>query len=194
MTEIISAQGFYQAWLDTVTERRIALSSVWRKAGEFTSCIKGSENCVMSDVAKRLSLLCYPHDYYSIDTILYKPEDMTPGIKPNTYWFRDIRVAFEHENNFKGGLFQEVSHLLITNCDLRVLVTYPNEDTEHELQYLHKIISGNRQAQEISERENFLIIFGYETDFAWEGLIYKHDNWKSLTTDKETQQVTAALQ
>jgi hypothetical protein len=185
--EKVTAQLFYQAWLDTVTDRRDSLLTIWRKAREFTSCIKGSEDCVINEVAKRLSLLCYPYDYYSIDAILYKVEDLTPGIKPNTNWFRDIRVAFEHENNFRGGLFQEVSHLLITNCDLRVLVTYPNEDTEKELHYLHEIISGNRQSQEISEKENFLLIFGYETDFTWEGLVFKQDKWKLLTIDKETQ-------
>ena len=115
-----------------------------------------------------------------MDTILYKPEDKTPDINPNTYWFRDIRVAFEHENNFNGGLYQEVSHLLITNCDLKVLVTYPNDDIENELNYLHKIISGNRQSKSISDEESFLLIFGSEGDFSWDAYVYKTDNWKQI--------------
>jgi hypothetical protein len=63
---------------------------------------------------------------------------------------------------------------------LRVLVTYPNEDTENELKYLHEIISGNRQAKSISDEESFLIIFGYETGFEWEGFMYKEENWKRI--------------
>lgn len=154
--------------------------SIWRNAKVFTSYIKGEDSSVMDEVANRLNLLCYHNDYYSLDTILYLPEDKTPRTKPNSFWFRDIRVAFEHENNFKSGLYQEVSHLIITQCDLRVLVTYPDEDVTNELNYLHEIISGNRQARSVSDEESFLLIFGYETGFEWEGFIYKIDNWKQI--------------
>lgn len=179
-TDKVTATQFFRAWVDTVTNRKDHLLSIWRKAKEFTNYIKGSDNSVMDEIAQKLNLLCYPCDYYSLDTILYKPEDKTPDINPNTYWFRDIRVAFEHENNFNSGLYQEVSHLLITNCDLRVLVTYPNDDTEAELKYLHEIITGNRQSKSISDDENFLIIFGYENGFVWEGFVYKQDKWKNI--------------
>lgn len=178
--EKIKATNFYSAWLDTVNGRKDNLLKIWRNSKAFTSYIKGDNNSVMDEVAKRLNLLCYPRDYYSIDTILYLPEDKTPKTNENSYWFRDIRVAFEHENNFRGGLYQEVSHLLITQCDLRVLVTYPNEDTTNELNYLHEIISGSRQSKSISDEESFLIIFGYETGFDWEAFIYKQDKWKVI--------------
>ncbi|MBC8883343.1 hypothetical protein H9X57_07600 [Flavobacterium piscinae] len=71
---------------------------------------------------------CYERNYYSLDAILYKEEFLVPNIKTNTFWFREIEVAFEHENNFNKNLFQEVSHLLITNSHLKVLVTYPNQN------------------------------------------------------------------
>ncbi len=176
----IRAADFYSAWIDTVNGRKDHLLKIWRNSKPYTSYIKGDDNSVMDEVAKRLNLLCYPHDYYSIDTILYLPVDKTPKTTENSYWFRDIRVAFEHENNFRSGLYQEVSHLLITKCDLRVLVTYPNEDTTNELNYLHEIISGSRQSISISDEESFLLIFGYESSFEWEGLIYKQDNWKKI--------------
>ncbi len=178
--EKITSLQFYRIWLETVISRKDHLLSIWRNSRAYTSYIKGDENSIMEEVAKKLNLLCYPRDYYSIDAILYLPEDKTPRINENSYWFRDIRVAFEHENNFRGGLYQEVSHLLITQCDLRVLVTYPNEDTTNELNYLHEIISGSRQSKSISDEESFLLIFGYETGFEWEGLIYKQDNWKRI--------------
>lgn len=173
----ISSKIFFETWLNTVSNRKDHLLKIWRNSKEFTSYIKGDENSVIEEVANKLDLLCYPRDYYSIDTILYKPEDKTPNINPNSYWFRNIRVAFEHENNFNSGLYQEVSHLLITNCEIRVLVTYPNDDTTDELKYLHEIISGSTQSQLISDEESFLIIFGYESDFSWEGFIYSKSNW-----------------
>ena len=69
---------------------------------------------------------------------------------------------------------------MLINADLKVLVTYPNGETETELNYLHEIIKGNRYSKAISDDESFLIIFGYENGFAWEGFVYKEDNWKSI--------------
>lgn len=176
----IKSQTFFQVWLDTVKNRKDHLLKIWKISKEFTSYIKGDDNCVIDEVASRLNLLCYPRDYYSIDTLLYKQEDLVHKIKEGNFWFKDIRVAFEHENNFKSGLYQEVSHLLLINADLKVLVTYPNEDTADELKYLHEIISSNRQSKLISADESFLLIFGYEKGFEWEGFIYKEDNWRQI--------------
>jgi hypothetical protein len=178
--EKISSLDFYKIWIETITNRKEELLKIWQIPKIFTNYIIGNDNSVIEEVAKKLNLLCYTQNYYSIDTILYRLEDKTPGIKPNTFWFRDIRVAFEHENNFKSGLYQEVSHLLITNCDLKVLVTYPNGDNKNELNYLHNIISGNRQSKKISDDESFIIIFGYEIDFSWEGYVYKLDKWNKI--------------
>jgi len=186
----IKSHSFYQAWFNIVYTRKDHLLKIWRKSIEFTSYIKGDDNCVMGEVANKLNLLCYPRDYYSVDTLLYKQEDLVHNRNEGQYWFRDIRVAFEHENNFKGGLYQEVSHLLVINADLKVLVTYPNEDTTTELKYLHEIISGNRQSKSISDDESFLIIFGYETGFEWEAFVYKQDNWKQISErTTETQSI-----
>jgi len=180
--EKVKANSFYVAWIETVTNRKDHLVSIWRNRKEFTNEIRSWDGSVIFEVARKLDLLCYPKDYYSIDAILYKQDDLTPKIKTNNYWFRDIRVAFEHENQFNGGLFQEASHLLIINCDLRVLVSYPNNDNEEEagLKYLHEIITGNRQSKSISDDESFLIIFGYENGFEWNGYIYKQDGWNPI--------------
>ncbi len=177
----INATSFFQAWTSTVQTRKDHMLGIWRQAKPFTAYVKGNEESIMQEVAAKLGLLCYHQDYYSIDTVLYREEDLVPGRPEGSYWFRDIRVAFEHENNFSSGLFQEISHLLITTCDLRVLVTYPNQDTTAELAYLHSIISGNRSAATFSQDESILIIFGYETGFEWKGLVYKLDSWKAIT-------------
>lgn len=176
----IKATEFYDAWIKVVDKRKIELINVWRQNKLFTQCVIGNENSIIKEVANELDLLSYENNYYSIDTVLYKHEDRTPKINENTFWFRDLRVAFEHENNFSSGLYQEVSHLLITNCDLKVLVTYPNREIDNELNYLHEIIKGNRNSNLISNEESFLIIFGYEVGFKWEGRIYKDNDWKEI--------------
>lgn len=176
----IKATDFFQVWKNKVTKRKEEMLNIWRNNKELTLFVKGSENSIIDQIANHFGLLSYPQDYYSIDAILYAKEDLTPKIKENTYWFRDIKVAFEHENNFKSGLYQEVSHLLITNCELKVLVTYPDYEPDDELEYLHEIIKGTRHSKELSEKENFLIIFGYENGFEWQGYIYNSEDWLKL--------------
>ena len=138
----VSSKNFYGVWLDTVKHRKDEMLLNWQNNKVFTSYIKGSQNSVLSEIAQAMNLKCYEKDYYSLDAIFYIDEDLTPRINENNYWFRQIKIAFEHENNFKGGLYQEVSHLLITNSDLKVLVTYPNENITDEFEYIHEIIKG----------------------------------------------------
>src|ERR1700721_1857293 len=140
----ISSQHFFEAWIDTVQGRREPLLSIWRQPRAFTSHVKGDDNSIMKEIADKLDLICYHHDYYFLDTIFYKEEDLVPGRPDGSFWFRDIRVAVEHENKYNRSLYQEVAHLLIINCDLKVLVTYPNDHWEGILEYLHEVIKGNR--------------------------------------------------
>jgi hypothetical protein len=181
--EKVTSKMFFHAWRETVHNRKEHLLKIWRRATEFTSHVKGDDASIIKEVADKLNLICYYSDYYSLDAVLYKEEDLAPGLPEGSYWFRDIRVAFEHENYFNCGLYKEVSHLLITNCDLRVLVTYPDDDGLEGLEYLHKVIQGNRQAQRISDDESFLVIFGGEVDFCWDGYVYKQDTWKPLVSE-----------
>ncbi|RZK45321.1 MAG: hypothetical protein EOO61_00210 [Hymenobacter sp.] len=176
----ISSNAFLKAWADTVDSRKERMLSLWRQPKPFTAYVKGNEESIMQEVATRLDLLCYHRDYYSIDTVLYKAEDLVPGIPEGSFWFKDIRVAFEHENNFNNNLYQEIAHLLITDCDLRVLVTYPDGNIDSILDYLHRIISSNRKATTFSQEESILMIFGYEADFRWKGSVYKSEGWKNL--------------
>jgi hypothetical protein len=182
--EILTSELFFKNWCDVVQSRKEYLLKIWRDARIFTPYIRSDQNSVLKEVADKLQLKCYPYDYYCIDGILYKEEDLVPDISPSTTWFRHIRVAFEHENYFKSGLYKEVSHLLITNCDIKVLVTYyPAGDYYPELEYLHRIIKGSGYSESLSEKENFLLIIGDEADFTWDGYIYKDDNWKLINSE-----------
>jgi hypothetical protein len=175
----ITSRAFFQAWVSTVENRKDHMLSIWRKSRPYTAYIKGNEESVMQEVSNKLGLLHY-NEYYSIDTVLYEEDDLVPDQPEGWRWLRDIRVAFEHENFFGSGLFKEVSHLLLINCDLRVLVVYPDGEVNVELDYLHKVISGNRSSMSFSQDESFLIIFGYEDGFRWKGMIYKTDKWTLL--------------
>jgi hypothetical protein len=181
----ITSEMFFQAWVETVNSRKEHLLKIWRQKKEFTLYVKGNEAAMIKEVADKLNLSCYHSDYYCLDTVFYKKEDLVPDLPEGSYWLRDVRVAFEHENDCNYKLYEEVSHLLITNCDLRVLVTYPSDDgrkndSSKTLSNLRKVIQGNRQSQKISDDESFLVIFGSEGDFSWDGYVYKQDNWKLL--------------
>jgi hypothetical protein len=153
------------------------------------------ENSVIEAIAKRLNLKCYC-GYYAIDAILFKdPDDRVPDAPPRTTWVRRIRIAFEHENYFNSGLFQEASHLLITDCDLRVLVSYADKPTELEdqLEYLFRIIKGSDRSNQVSETDSFLFIVEsgqQQSRFDWRGYVYKNDGWQEMPPTEIAIKVT----
>lgn len=182
MDNKVSTRIFFEIWKNVVLINSQRLKDNWQNANKFTSLIKGEENSILSSIGKILNLEVYESDYYSLDAIFYDKDDLCPKIKENTFWLRNIKIAFEHENAFNLKLCEEISHLIITNCDLRVLVTYPNSEEEGEeiLVYFSDIIKGNRKEKEFSENEEILVIFGYESDFVWNGYIYNTNGWINI--------------
>jgi len=177
----ITSATFFDAWITAVQEMRPQLMANWRDSTRFTTLIKSSEDCVLRRVAARLALECYPQDYYFIDAVFYEPGDAISGIPIGSTWLSGLSVAFEHENDYRSPLYTEVSHLLIANADLRVLVTYPYDGIEDsEFGPVYSLIRESRHSKEISEKENFLLIFGYPTPFEWEGFVFKEEKWKRL--------------
>ena len=184
------AENFYSSWCQKTKSRMGELKSTWNQAKEFTKLIIHSDSSILMDISEDLGLKCYNADYYYIDAVFFKPEDLVPEY-PNAYYLTDIRIAFEHENDFSSGLFQEVCHLLQVNCDLKVLVAYPPDcDVETaQLKYLHTIIHKSRCEKEIAESESFLVIMGHDNLNEWKAWIYKSHSWvqianKSLKQDK----------
>lgn len=179
----INGKSFFSAWKEAVDKQKETLEKIWREHTNFTFQIKGNVDSVLSGIAQKLDLKCYEKDYYSLDAVFYKEEDLIPDLPKGWCWLRNIQIAFEHENHFNSGLFKEVSHLLITNCEVRVLVTYPNRDNiEDELHKLYSIINGSKLSRKISEEESFLLILGYENGFEWQGYLYSEKaEWRLIT-------------
>jgi hypothetical protein len=177
------AQDFLRAWREVVDPRQDELVANWHKRKIFTAIVKDEKDCIVDKVAEKLGLRCYP-EYYHTDTIFYdKAADLVPGIPENQTWVRGIKVAFEHEHSYDYRLYEEISHLLILHSQLSVVVTYPPpanfRDLEH-LNYFHELIRDSPRGKELSENENFLLIFGYCDPWAWKGLLFKNDWWEEI--------------
>ena len=79
-------------------------------------------------------------EYYSLDFVLYKEEDLVP-YEGKTWnqrlgnWLRHIRVVLEHENSLdsSSGGYQEFSHLMLTTADAKVLVGYGEKYDSYDL-------------------------------------------------------------
>jgi hypothetical protein len=181
----IQAAKFFELWTDACIQRREILCQDWGNYSLFTSHVF-AENSIIEAVSDKLGLRCYC-GYYSIDAILFTEDDLVPRRPAGTTWVRRIRVAFEHENDFESGLFQEVSHLLITDCDLRVVVSYPGsrEELDRQLGYLHNVITGSDRSAQIAEAGAFLFISGWRSaeknTIDWSGHIYQAANWRGLS-------------
>lgn len=175
------SEKFYRSWVNVTETMKSELLHVSDSNKEFTKLIIHDNNSVLVKIGEQLKYKCYNADYYYTDAVYYKEEDVISEY-PESYYLTKIRIAFEHENYFNSGLYQEVCHLLQINCELRVLVSYPpNIECENsELQSVHKIISQSADAEIISSHCNFLVIMGYMNPYRWNGWIFKNSNWIKL--------------
>ena len=185
MTTSPTSTQFFELWVQTCTTQFVTLYRDWPNPPVFTADILSGPTSVMGVIETQLGLHGYSN-YYHIDEILYADQDLVPGIPVGQVWVRRIRVAFEHENFFLSGLFQEVSHLLITDCDLRVLVSYPGNDAElnYQLQYLHSIVAGSDRASTVAASQSFLFIVGWRDTtkgtIEWWGYVYEPTTWRRI--------------
>lgn len=180
---MITAIDFFKAWCSVTESRKAELIMLWSgHNAEYTYLIKGSDNSIVKNVADELSLKVYESDYYSIDSVFYEEHDRLTDEFSSGYYFHSMRVAFEHENHFKSGLYKETSHLLLLNCELRVLVSYPDDDSVGMRESLHSVIKACRVSDQVSEEGSFLAIFGYQVDsnLEWEGFVYRDGDWEQI--------------
>ena len=185
----MAPEKFYAAWLAVAREREGELLEKWERAALYTAAMLYGDDSVVQHLARKLGYGVH-RDYYAIDAVFYRQvSDRVHCAPPEQTWLKNIQIAFEHENHFRSGLFQEVSHLLITRTHLRVLVTYPEgeefEATE-ELRNLAQII----QTSEIASDPAMLCIFGRRLPSSaggwcginWTAYWFSKGTWAQLTT------------
>lgn len=185
---MITARQFYQAWLETIGNNQEKIKQYCHSKSDYTKLAIRDDASLIIQVAKKLGLSCYNADYYSLDSVLYHEQNRVRKGNDRYHYLSHICVAFEHENDFFSGLFQEVAHLLITQSQLKVLVSYPNsfeaKQVNQELAELHSIIADTPDSDEISKKENFLLILGVNkkqhSKDSWKGLIFTTEEWKEL--------------
>lgn len=185
MSTPVSAKEFFRLWCEVAAERETDLLKRWEHSGQYTSVVLYDEDAILKAVASRLDLRSYScghQGYYWIDGVLYRDEDLFPDCPKGQTWLRRIRVAFEHENDFHSWLSTEVGRLLLVNCELRVLVTYPKSDGDWaELDNIHTFLATTDGSDSISRNESFLLILGWRNRGAhidWEGRVFKSDQWE----------------
>jgi len=185
MNTKITPQEFFTAWKRVCETRKSRLLNEWTSRPNYTAEIFDVDGVVIKGLAQELKLDVYG-GYYSLDAIFINEEtDRVHCAPKNQNWFQNVRIAFEHENIFRSGLFQEVSHLLITRADLRVLVTYPDneEDLSTELAKLARIVSESDLAK--SDPALLLIIgdrINSNSDIRWRAYTHQQNQLLSLTT------------
>jgi hypothetical protein len=167
------SKEFFQCWKDICNENKEILKETWHYPSKYTfAVLKNGKSGIVGKVADKLGKEVY-YEYYALDAVFYdehdfvKPELLDTKPYRTDYWLKRIRVAFEHENN-PHIAYQEISHLLTTNADMKVLVTYIGEsDTGKYAENLSAITNGITTA-------GILLILGFQNeskDINWEGYI-----------------------
>jgi hypothetical protein len=177
----VHSQDFFNSWMKSAFKHRDRIDELWNQKREYTNLVISNPDSIIVEIGKELDFTVFNANYYFLDAVMYDWEsDRVSGIPDHNTYLHYIRVAFEHENSFNWGLFAEVSHLLITNCDVKVLVSYPNGDRDEKLPWLHEMIKRHPDEAKLSDGEGFLLILGYGRGKHWEGWVYKSDHWKRL--------------
>jgi hypothetical protein len=129
-------QEIHRLWLAITKDSYAEYCAAFRSNKTMTSYIRST----VFELADRLSLLVQP-EYYSLDYAFYSREDLVPKNcctwnKADTIWLKRIRVAFVHDNKLEGKAkgSKQLSHLLQTKADAKVLVGY-GDSTESYDQY-----------------------------------------------------------
>lgn len=105
----------------------IGYREAYKSNGAFTEFI----SALVDKISATMKLNHY-REYYSIDYVLYKDEDVVRDLPGKTShikgtWLKHMRVAFEHENSLgPGGGYQEFSKLMLFNADIKVLMGWAN--------------------------------------------------------------------
>ncbi len=175
----ITPKAFFDAWVKVSEERKAVLLAKWVSYAQYTAEIFDGKDFFVKAVAgkldpepRNLDVYC---GYYSLDAVFFKEKDRVACAPEGQNWFQNIRIAFEHENDFNDALFQEVSHLMITRADLRVLVSYPGNEAEltKQLKCFAEIIG---RANFAGADPAFLFIAGQRdssrTNIIWRSYVY----------------------
>lgn len=136
----IDFKSIFKAWCNACSVKTVHDNLVrnWNSKTDYTNSIFVGES-VLYHVGRELGLN-YQNNYYGLDSVFYTEDDWVRDVGENSVWLRRIEIAFEHENNFNHSLYQEVTHLLITKCNWRVIVAYDNVDKQEPIMdYLAKI-------------------------------------------------------
>lgn len=183
------AIDFYDTWCKVIESYGKELLTVKRWYNTPALKTQLIENTIYKELSKNLGYEHY-EGYYHTDTVFYLPQDNIPRtIQPgHTTFLRKIRIAIEHENDFSSGLYKELCHLMIIDCDLRVLITYFNnypKEKEIEMNKLLQVINGAEDASRFSNEESILFINAAREDtetgffsIYWEGFIFKNNKWE----------------
>jgi len=180
MIEKISNKEFFDIWKDICKINKKKLLECWNTAGEFTKLILKYENSISYQVAKALKMNI-AYEYYSVDAIYYVDENcVKENSKNKTWtqtnggiWLTKFKIVFEHENlpYGKNGAYQEISHLINLNSELKVLVTYRDKEIIKDfIEDLNSVFP-----KDVLDDTSILVIVGFKesSNIIWKGYILK---------------------
>src|SRR5690606_10428665 len=154
---------FLKAWTSECNRQGSELRATWTSRQSLTARMLSESDSVVRKVAARLELESVL-EYYHTDTVLYLPGDRVAVAPVGQTWLHRIRVAVEHEAIFGSKLFEEVSHLMLLDADLRVLITYsPQRDStlKRHLDILHSVVAASDRQHLFAIEASLLVIVGW---------------------------------
>lgn len=154
----VSPAEFRDAFIEAVLETGDVFSAKYTGLTRDYTCFV--REVLLPQVAKKLGLLEYCSDYYTLDAIFFEEKD-PEHFPPHTTYARHLSVAIEHENKASGS-HVEMNKLQLFNVPLKVLITYKKEGsaTERLLTMYQRIVQGADCFEDIATHRRQLVIIG----------------------------------
>ena len=183
----VSVNLFLEAWASECLVQGESLRATWSSSPSLTARMLTESGSIVRRVAARLTLQSYM-EYYHTDAVFFSESDRVLVAPKDQTWLHRIRVALEHEITFGSKLFEEVSHLMLVDADLRVLITYSPERVstlKRHMDVLHSVVAASDKQHLFSCEGSLLAIVGWrnfvEDRVYWRPDVYESSGWQSLS-------------
>ncbi len=172
----VAPRDFRNAFLEVMkAEHDSFRTAVGFEAKSYTYFMRAN---IFPKIARRLGLLAWNNEYYTLDGMFYEERGRDTFGKYTTYakW---ISVAVEHANRPSKSL-EEINKLQMFNAPLKVLITYAAEGDESDslLRKYEAVIGDSDIFGDIASVRQQLVILGTPKAVReWRFYVYESDGF-----------------
>lgn len=182
--KLLTPRDFRNAFLAVMKAEHASFRSAVRFEAKSYAYYMRSD--IFPKIARRLGLLAWGKEYYTLDGIFYEERE-TEHVRANAMYAKWISVAIEHETDARTT-YKEMNKLQLFNVPLKVLIAYAAEgaETDSLLRNYERIMRSADVFDDFATARRQLVIFGTpQTVKEWRFFAYESDGFVHMLPYRE---------